>query len=373
MFRIILISIITFMHTYVVWRSSSVPFLREHIPGKFFIIGGIIIWAIFFIGLSHGYGKTGTIAGILEFLGMSWMAVVFIAFVLLFITDIVTGFGFFLPRFSPYLRGITLVVVAMLTVIAFLQGMHAPVIKDYEVHLAELPDEMNGTVIAVLSDLHLGSLLGEKWLDKRVNQVQALQPDMVVLLGDIFEGRLESHRKLLPILRSISAPLGTYAVLGNHEFYSGTERNISLFNEAGIPVLRDSWVEVKPGLVLAGVDDASGFRRSGERNDSILKATTDLPPGIVILLSHQPVNAVKVAKTGVNLMLSGHTHGGQLWPFGYLVKRVYPLFAGRYEVSGMIVIVSRGTGTWGPRMRLWHPGEIIRLKLLRKEKQDMLE
>ena len=373
MFRVILISIITFMHTYVFWRACSVPFLKRHIPAIVFIGAGIVLWAVFFFGLVYGYGRTGALAKTFEFLGMSWMAVVFIAFFLLLITDLVTGFGFFLPRLAPSLRGITLAVVGILTVIALVQGMRAPVIKNYEVHLSDLPREMEGTIIAVLSDLHLSSLLDERWLEKRIDQVQALKPDMVVLLGDIFEGRLESHRKLLPVLRRIAAPLGIYAVLGNHEFYSGTERNISLFNEAGIPVLRNSWIEVRQGFVLAGVDNASGFRRSNDNTDSILKATADLPPGAAILLSHQPVHADKVVKAGIDLMLSGHTHGGQFWPFSYFVKRMYPLFAGRYEVSGMTVIVSRGTGTWGPRMRLWHPGEIIRLTLHRKEKQGITE
>ena len=130
---------------------------------------------------------------------------------------------------------------------------------------------------------------------------------------------------------------------------------------------------VRDGFVLAGVDDVSIFRRSGDRSDSILKAVADLPSGAAILLSHQPVHADKAAKTGIDLMLSGHTHGGQLWPFSYLVKYLYPLFAGRYEVSGMTVIVSRGMGTWGPRMRLWRPGEIIRLTLHGKEKQGITE
>ena len=133
--------------------------------------------------------------------------------------------------------------------------------------------------------------------------------------------------------------------------------------EAGFRVLSDSRVELHPGLVLAGVDDLRVGRRSARSGDSILKALDGRPPGATILLSHRPLQADRAASVGVDLMLCGHTHGGQIWPFSYLVQRDYPLLAGRYKVGGMTVIVSRGAGTWGPRMRLWRPGEILRVTL----------
>jgi predicted MPP superfamily phosphohydrolase len=110
---------------------------------------------------------------------------------------------------------------------------------------------------------------------------------------------------------------------------------------------------------MVGVDDLTAIHRSGQDGDPISKALAGRPQGATILLSHTPWQADKAAKAGVSLMLSGHTHGGQIWPFDYLVKRVYPLLEGRYEVDGMTVIVCRGTGTWGPRMRLWRPSEIL--------------
>jgi predicted MPP superfamily phosphohydrolase len=116
---------------------------------------------------------------------------------------------------------------------------------------------------------------------------------------------------------------------------------------------------------LAGVDDLTSSRRSGGAVDHVSKALADRPPGATVLLSHTPWQYEEAARAGVGLMLSGHTHGGQIWPFGYLVRLFYPLLAGRYEVADMPVIVSRGTGTWGPRMRLWHRGEILRVTLRR--------
>ena len=99
------------------------------------------------------------------------------------------------------------------------------------------------------------------------------------------------------------------------------------------------------------------------------QALAGVTPGATILLSHTPWQAEKAARAGVGLMLSGHTHGGQIWPFGYLVRRVYPLLAGQYDVDGMAVIVCRGTGTWGPPMRLWPPGEILRVTLRGEESE----
>lgn len=222
---------------------------------------------------------------------------------------------------------------------------------------------MDGTVLVAMSDLHVGTLLGKQWLDARVAQVQAEHPDLVVLLGDIFEGHDDPQKELLQVLHRLSAPLGVWAVLGNHEFHGRDTTGASLTNIDGVRVLINSWAEVRPGLVLAGVDDLTANHRSGLGGDPISKALTSRPVGATILLSHTPWQAEKAASAGTGLMLSGHTHGGQIWPFGYLVQRVYPLLGGRYDVDGMTVIVCRGTGTWGPRMRLWRPGEILRVTL----------
>jgi hypothetical protein len=123
---------------------------------------------------------------------------------------------------------------------------------------------------------------------------------------------------------------------------------------------------------LAGVDDFTALRRAADRRDSLSVALTGRPPGATILLSHTPWQAERAASAGVGLMLSGHTHGGQIWPFGYLTGLIYPLLQGRYEVDGTTVIVCRGTGVWGPRMRLWRPSEILRVTLHGREKSYAL-
>jgi len=113
----------------------------------------------------------------------------------------------------------------------------------------------------------------------------------------------------------------------------------SLMEQPGLNVLRDRWAQVWPDLVLAGVDDLTALRRAGERRDSLSKALAGRPPGATILLSHTPWEAEKAASAGVGLMLCGQTHGGQIWPFGYIIRMIYPLLGGSYEVNGMTVIV----------------------------------
>jgi len=366
MFGSILISVCTLMHIYVFWRTASVPFVNRHVSLTLLIVTGVLLWAIFFIGRLFHHGGTGALTATIELLGMLWMGALFLLFIPLLTTDIITAFGFLLPRLAPSLRGWALFVGAVLSVIALVQGLRPPVVQSYEVRLAGLTGEMDGKVLVAMSDLHLGSLIGKRWLAARVAQVKEERPDLVVLLGDLFEGHGQPQEELLSILGRLSAPLGIWAVTGNHEFHGADNKSMRLIDAAGFKLLRNRWVEVRPGFVLAGVDDLTSKYRTGQDGDFISQALAGRPPAVTVLLSHTPWQAERAANAGASVMLSAHTHGGQIWPFGYLVRLSYPLLGGRYEVGGMPVIVCRGTGTWGPRMRLWRPGEILRVTLRKK-------
>lgn len=371
MFGTVLILVCTFMHIYVFWRASSVPLVDRRVPRKVLIVSAVILWFIFYFGRVLGHGGTGELAATLEFLGMTWMAYLFLTFISLLAIDLVTIFGFLMPRLSPSLRGCAFLVGASLSIIALFQGLRPPVIVKYEVSLPGLPDHMDGTVLVALSDMHLGSQLGERWLAERIVQVEEERPDLVVLLGDIFEGHGIYEDNFIAKFKQLSAPMGIWAVLGNHEFHRGG--NMHLFEKAGFKLLRNEWTEVRPGLILAGIDDLTTLHRRHQGGDPILQALSGRPTGATILLSHTPWQANRAAKLGAKLMLSGHTHGGQIWPFDYLTRTRYPLLEGRYEVDDMTVIVCRGTGTWGPRMRLWNPGEILRVTLRGKGKKKLTE
>ena len=373
MFGFTLTFITTLMHIYVFWRACSVPFLKRHVSRKILIGAGVVLWVVFYLGRSLGHGGTGVFAGTLELVGMNWMAALFLVFICLLAIDLLTGFGLLLNRWAPSLRGWALVAGAAFSLIALAQGLRPPVIQSYNVALSGLPDNMDAMVIVAMSDLHLGSQLGSRWLEARIAQVQAQKPDLVFLLGDLIEGHGLSEAELVPIFRRLSAPFGVWAVPGNHESYGRRNTRTSLIHDAGFRMLVNRWTEVRPGLVLAGVEDLTSRRRSDQDGDPVFQALDGRPPGATILLSHTPWQADEAAKAGVGLMLSGHTHAGQIWPFRYLVKRRYPLFEGRYEIGGMTVIVCRGTGTWGPRMRLWRPSEILRVTISGKKRGNNLE
>ena len=358
----------TLMHLYVFLRAASAPLVRRRIPRWILVGFALLLWAVFLLPRAIGYGGAGAWSVALEFCGMNWIAALFLTTIALLAVDLATGFGFLFRRFAPSLRDWALIAGATLSVIALIQGMRPPVVRDYEVRLAGLPDEMDGLVLVAMGDLHLSTLIGPRWLNARVAQVQALRPDLVVLLGDIVEARAPAKDELIAGLRRLSAPLGVWAILGNHEFYGRSgEDPALLLGMAGMTVLRNRWAEVRPGLILAGVDDLTTRRRTGSEGDPVVQALAGRPPGATLLLSHTPWEAEKAASAGVGLMLSAHTHGGQIWPFGYLVGLRYPLLAGRYDVEGMTVLVTSGAGTWGPRMRLWRPGEILRVTLRPKK------
>jgi len=365
-FGVVLITVITILHLYVFLRASSVPFVKRLISAKVLVGSAMILWAIFATGRLYGHGKAGILAQVLEWLGMTWMAVVFLIFISLFVVDLLTGFGMFIRKRVTVFRGWALILGLVLSVVALIQGLRQPVVRQYEVTVPDLPAALNGTVIVAVSDMHLGQLVGRKWLEKRIEQIRDQKPDLVLLIGDIFEGHGVPKDELLVPFHKLSAPLGVWAVPGNHEFHGRLDTGVGSIEKAGFQVLHNTWTKLRRGLVLAGVDDLTVLSRSGRDDEVIKKTLADIPPGAAILLSHTPWQSEQAARAGVDLMLSGHTHGGQIWPFGYLVQMRYPLLAGRYDVHGMTVIVSRGAGTWGPRMRLWYPGEILRITLKKK-------
>ncbi len=366
MFHTMLFTAWTIFHLYIYWRASSLSIITRHISRLSLFIIIAVLWMTHFLpGVAIEIGLN-SLFPIFELFSMNWLGVTFLIFTCLLIVDLATIFGLVFKKYIAILRLSAFGAGILLSIFALYQGYRAPIVRDYEIGIPNLPGQYDGMTMVVLSDLHVGNLLDEKWLRGRVNQVNALKPDVVLLLGDLFEGDSPGERKksMIQLFRNISAPLGVWGVTGNHESHGGLDSTIQFLEDAGVHMLRNHWNELEPGLILAGIDDRNEHFRNADTSSQIERALAGIPAQTTtIFLSHRPLNAEQAANSGVRLMLSGHTHGGQLWPFTYISGLANPLLAGKYIINGMPVIVSRGTGTWGPRMRLWYPGEILRVVL----------
>jgi hypothetical protein len=348
------------MHVFVLTRLWSLPLLATPAASRW-------TTAVFAVLCSFPVAqvlarRAGHAALPLELFASIWIGLLFLLFVWLLAADVATGFGWVLPREVPLARSAAVGLAIVLAAVALVQGLRPPAVHRHEVAVDDLRPEDDGLVLVHISDLHLGELLGRQWLEGRVAQVNELHPDIILMTGDLLN-EVELVEPLVPVLRRLRAPLGVYAVTGNHEFYAGVEPSVHLFEEAGFSVLRNTAVEARPGLVLAGVDDLTAARQFNLPDRAIERALVGRPPGATIFLSHTPWGGDQAAKLGAGLMCSGHTHGGQVWPFTYLVRLFYPHLVGRYTIGRMTWIVSRGTGFWGPPMRLFRAAEILRITL----------
>lgn len=362
-FGIVFTTIITLCHLFVFWRVSSIPFFLRHWPRKGLIGIGFLLWLLFVSSIFLGHEYDTTLSYWLEMGGMIWMGTLFLLTSGMLALELLTCGGRVFINLTLRLRAVVMAVGLVLAAVALIQGNKAPEVNEYEVIMPNLPSTLDGIVVVAMSDTHLGTLRREEWLAARIAQVRELHPDLVLLVGDIFEGHREQPRQQsIELMRTLTAPLGVWGVPGNHEFYGGPQ-TIQALEKGGVKLLRNSWAEVRPGLLLAGVEERSFSRKPEDGAGLITKALAGRPPGATILMSHKPWRAEEAAKGDVELMLCGHTHGGQIWPFNYLVARFFPLLAGLYEVNGMPVLVCRGTGTWGAPMRLWQPGEIMKITL----------
>lgn len=230
----------------------------------------------------------------------------------------------------------------------------------------ELPAAFDGTTVALVTDLHAGVVHGPDFARKVVERVNAAKPDLIVLSGDVVDAPFERHRAEIAPLADLEAPLGVVAVTGNHEMYTGsTAEWLAEWERLGITVLSNSSRVVTRGadsIRVAGVHDREGTGDFAPDPARALEGTSD---AFTLYVAHQPVMAEVSSDRGVDLQLSGHTHGGQVWPFGLLVPLQQPMVEGFAVVDGVPVITSRGAGTWGPPVRIAAAPEIPLITLKR--------
>jgi len=247
-------------------------------------------------------------------------------------------------------------------------AMRPPLLRRVEIALERWPESLDGFRIVQLSDTHIGPILGRAFVEELVSRANALDPDLVAMTGDLVDGGVRQLADEVAPLAGLRARHGVYFVTGNHDHYSGAGSWCEKAGALGICVLRNQRVEIGDGdavFDLVGVDDHHGShfgRGGGEDLEAALDGRDRGRPAV--LLAHDPSTFKRASGMGIDLQISGHTHGGQIWPFGYLVRLVIPFVAGRFRRNGADLYVSRGSGFWGPPMRLFAPAEITEIVLL---------
>jgi len=233
-----------------------------------------------------------------------------------------------------------------------------------EISLRGLPPELDGFSLVQVSDIHYGMLTENGRLSLIISRINELQPDVVVITGDLVDEGVSHMEEMSVPLSGLKSRQGVFAVTGNHEYYAGVDRAVAIMKGANIRVLRNEVTILNGGLQIVGIDDPTGSRRV--RNpapdfEKILARLDSQKPAI--LLYHQPIKFEEATSVGVGLQLSGHTHGGQLFPVRYISRLIYPRTPGLHQIGESYLYVSKGAGTWGPPMRLLSPPELVHIRL----------
>jgi predicted MPP superfamily phosphohydrolase len=245
-------------------------------------------------------------------------------------------------------------------------------VRNVNVSLRRLPKTHHGLRLVQITDVHVGPTIGRDFVADIVGRVNALDPDIVAITGDLVDGRVEELRAAVSPLADLRARHGVFFVTGNHEYFSGADAWLAELPRLGIRVLRNERVSIGEGadsFDLAGVDDHSASNYGGPSHGQALERALGGRDRAreLVLLAHQPRSFFDAAPFGVGLQLSGHTHGGQMWPFSFVVRLAQPFVAGLHRRGDSQIYVSRGTGYWGPPMRLAAPAEITHLVLQRAQ------
>jgi predicted MPP superfamily phosphohydrolase len=258
---------------------------------------------------------------------------------------------------------------ALFTIVGLVNARRLARVRSVDVPIAGLPASLHGFTIAQISDVHIGPTIKGRYLDAIVDAVNELDADMIAVTGDLVDGSVKQLSRHTQPLSRLSARHGAYFVTGNHEYYSGVRAWVSELRRLGLRVLMNEHVVLQhegSTVVVAGVTDYSAhYFDPAQRSDpaaAIAGAPAD--SAVKLLLAHQPRSAFAAASAGYQLQLSGHTHGGQFFPWNFLVRLQQPFTAGLHRLGALWIYTSRGTGYWGPPKRLGAPSEITRLRLV---------
>ena len=297
-----------------------------------------------------------------------WMtALVWLIRLLLRITGV---WGQFAPEQHTLIGRVAVIAVIGMALLLCGYAMYRAARPARIVHAAvpvkNIRPELRSLKIALVADFHAGVLVGSKQVQRMAKQVMELKPDVILVPGDILDHPPDRIRKLSQAFRELRAPFGVYGTTGNHEYYINVNKAIALIEESGIRMLNNETVTLPQGLMIAGIADRTAIQFRLPRpkvSEFVAEHKNDLP---MILLNHTPMGeeAQAAGRAGADLVVSGHTHGGQIWPFSFMTRLAFTFHHGIYKLDSGHIITTCGIGSWGPPMRLGAPPEIVLIRLV---------
>ncbi len=296
--------------------------------------------------------------------GYAVLSIFSMLLILVFTSDVLRiGLLFFRATISP--RSVSFATLGTAVVLAFIGFLQA---RRPRVVSVEIPADLNYRIVQ-WSDVHIGPTIQRCFVESLVRRTNALEPDAIVITGDLIDGDVEDLRDAVEPMRDLRARDGVFVVTGNHEYYWRAAEWVKEFARLGMTFLKNEHRVVGDGLVIAGVTDPAGRdTHKSDLNAALAGAPRD---AFRVLLAHRPQVANAASRAGVDLQLSGHTHGGQFFPFNLLIRWFQPVVSGLHRIGDMLLYVSRGTGYWGPPSRLGVGGEITLITLNRSKKTDV--
>jgi predicted MPP superfamily phosphohydrolase len=366
------LAILVLVHLYIGLRL--LPGMDVGVPG---ILLGVVLLALSAvlvrIGLVAPSLRRSRWSGPLTWAGLLAMGFFSSLLVLTFLRDVLLLILTLAGASSPGIDRDSAFAVPLLalgvTAIGFINARRLARVVKVDVPIAGLPRELAGYAIAQISDIHVGPTIKRAYLNAIVNKVNSLKADAIAVTGDLVDGSVQRLALHTEPLARLAAPDGVFFVTGNHEYYSGAEQWIAEVRRLGLRVLLNEHVIRRRGqasLMIAGVTDytAQHFNPAHKSDPQLAAAGAPDDVAVKVLLAHQPRSAPAAADAGFDLQLSGHTHGGQFFPWNLFVPLQQPFVAGLNRVRSLWVYTSRGTGYWGPPKRFGAPSEITLVRLV---------
>lgn len=360
------------LHALIGWlllpALSAIPPLQA-LLGLWLLLSFLLIPA----GMLGRVIKRQPLSDLLAWAGMLAMGVFSSLFVLSLLRELcllaLSWLGMHDARLPAWSALAVLLLAALSSIVGYVNARRLAAVVEVDIPIRGLPAALQGFTIAQISDIHVGPTIKHGYLDAIVNKVNTLKADLIAITGDLVDGSVQELAPHTAPLANLQSRHGAYFVTGNHEYYSNAPEWVAEVRRLGLTVLMNEHVILKhqgASLLVAGVTDYSAHHfDEAERSDpQAALAGSPQHVAVKLLLAHQPRSATAAAEAGFDLQLSGHTHGGQFFPWNLFVPLQQPYTAGLNRLRDLWVYTSRGTGYWGPPKRLFAPSEITRLRLV---------